>query len=84
MIDVQNRKVREIGNEEFVACERSLKLFVRFRLIILVVQIEHSDISRPQIDDPTEADIPLHQSHFILTELPKIVVTRNHDPLFQR
>jgi hypothetical protein len=60
MIDVKNWKVGQIGNKKFTARQRLLDQVVRFHLIIFVVQIEHSRVSRAQIDDPAKADVPLH------------------------
>src|SRR5437660_8800025 len=61
MVDVENREIRKIGDEKIAAREGLLEQFVGFLLIIPVVEIEHSHISRAQIDNPANADVPLHQ-----------------------
>src|SRR5713101_2379185 len=84
MIDVEDWIVGEVGDEKLAAGERLLQLFVRLFLIIFAVQIKHPEIPRPEISDPAETDVSLHEPGVRLTHFAQIAITGNDDPLFRR
>jgi len=84
VIDVENREIRQISDEEFVTRERLLEQGLGLHLIIFIVEIKHSHISWAQIDNPANADVSLHQSRIRRAELAQIAITGNDDPLFRR
>jgi predicted alpha/beta superfamily hydrolase len=57
VVDVQNRKIRKIRNEEIAPSHGSLHQLVLFFLITVTVQKEHPKISNPQVSGPAMSDI---------------------------
>src|SRR6202011_1093238 len=84
VIDVQDWVVGEVGDEKFPARERFLEFPVRFFLISPAVQKKHSRISRPEICDPAQSDVSLHQPSLRLAHFPQIAIAGENDPLFRR
>src|SRR5215471_16097473 len=84
MVDVENWKIREVGDEKFATRKRSLQFFMGFHLIIFVVKVKHADVTWAQISNPAQTDVPLHQKRLGRAQFAQISIPGYYDPLFRR